>query len=134
MSDFTDAELAAFLDEALPASRCAELEHQLRSDTPLRNRLLEVRGRESAGLHTIGAIWRRARLSCPSRSDLGQFVLGTLDQEPHRYIQFHLEEIGCRYCQANLADLQASSRENDEPQKRRQRYFQTSAGYLSKDQ
>ena len=132
MSEFTDAELTAFLDEALPASRCSELEHQLRTDTDLRNRLVEVRGRETAGLHTIGAIWRRNRLSCPTRSDLGQFVLGTLEKEPHQYIQFHLEEIGCRYCQANLADLQASSQESDQPQERRRRYFQTSAGYLKK--
>lgn len=130
MSEFTEAELAAFLDEALPAGRCAELEHQLRTDSELRTRLVEVRGRETAGLHTIGAIWRRARLSCPTRSDLGQYVLGTLDKDHREYIEFHLEEIGCRYCQANLADLQASSAQNDQPAQRRQRYFQTSAGYL----
>ena len=133
MSDFTDAELAAFLDEALPASRCSQLEHELRSDADLRNRLIEVRGRETAGLHTIGAIWRRARLSCPSRSELGQYVLGTLDQDPQDYIRFHLDLIGCRYCQANLADLEAGSQSDDQPTQRRKRYFQTSAGYLNPD-
>lgn len=132
MSDFTDAELAAFLDEALPASRCAELEHELRSNADLRNRLVEVRGRETAGLHTIGAIWRRARLSCPTRSELGQYILGTLDEGAADYIRFHLERIGCRYCQANLADLQADA-QSDAPAQRRQRYFQTSAGYLKRD-
>jgi hypothetical protein len=134
MSQFTDAELTAFLEEALPASRCAELEHELRSNSELRGRLVEVRGRESAGLHTIGAIWRRARLSCPTRAELGQYVLGTLPKENSDYIQFHLETIGCRYCQANLADLQAASRQDEVPDQRRRRYFQTSAGYLrSKD-
>lgn len=133
MCDFTDAELAAFLDEALPANRCAELEHQVRADAGLRKRLLEIRGRETAGLHTIGAIWRRNRLSCPSRSELGQFVLGALEKAPHEYIQFHLEDIGCRYCQANLADLQAASTSDDQPARRRRRYYQTSAGYLKKD-
>ncbi len=133
MNEFTDAELAAFLDEALPASRCSELEHQLRTDTDLRNRLIDVRGRETAGMHTIGAIWRRARLSCPTRSELGQFVLGTLEEDPHEYITFHLEQIGCRYCQANLADLKSASQADSQPAKRRQRYFQTSAGYLKKN-
>ena len=125
MGDFTDAELAAFLEEALPASRCSELEHQLRTDTKLRSRLIEVQGRETAGLHTIGAIWRRSRLSCPSRAELGKYVLGTLDTEPRDYIRFHLEEIGCRYCQANLADLQSVSQSGKQPTKRRTRYFQT---------
>jgi hypothetical protein len=132
MSCFTDAELAAFLDEALPAGRCSELEHELRTNAQLRQRLIEVRGRESAGLHTIGAIWRRARLSCPSRTELGQYILGTLGTDASDYIRFHLDKIGCRYCQANLADLEAASRADEQPAKRRQRYFQTSAGYLNK--
>lgn len=133
MNLFTDAELAAFLDEALPAGRCSQLEHELRSSAELRNRLIEVRGRETAGLHTIGAIWRRSRLSCPGRSELGQYILGTLAEEPSDYIRFHLDTIGCRYCQANLADLEAASKSDDQPTQRRQRYFQTSAGYLKKD-
>lgn len=133
MNDFTDAELAAFLDEALPASRCAQLEHELRTSADLRKRLIDVRGRETAGLHTIGAIWRRARLSCPSRSELGQYVLGTLAKDPTEYIRFHLDKVGCRYCQANLADLEVDSTTDDQPTKRRNRYFQTSAGYLKKD-
>jgi hypothetical protein len=131
MSQFTDAELTAFLDEALPANRCAELEHELRSNRELRNRLREVRGREAAGLHTVGAIWRRSRLSCPSRTELGQYVLGTLSDAAADYVRFHLETIGCRYCQANLADLESASLPDEVPAQRRRRYFQTSAGYLS---
>lgn len=133
MSMFTDAELNAFLDEALPPSRSSELEHRLRSDQELRTRLIEVRGRDSAGLHTIGAIWRRNRLSCPSRPELGQFLLQTLDAEASDYVRFHLEVVGCRYCGANLADLREASQEVAQPLVRRQRYFQTSAGYLRRD-
>jgi hypothetical protein len=134
MTAFTDAELAAFLDEALPAARCSQLEHELRSNAELRNRLIEVRGRETAGLHTIGAIWRRSRLSCPSRTELGQLLLGTLESAAADYIRFHLDEIGCRYCQANLADLQAASEPSEAPTQRRQRYFQTSVGHLKKNE
>jgi hypothetical protein len=132
MRPFSDAELTAFLDEALPAARCSELEHELRTNARLRERLIEARGKESAGLHTIGAIWRRARLSCPDRTELGQFALGTLEAEPADYIRFHLETIGCRYCQANLLDLETAAEASDQPQQRRRRYFQTSAGYLKK--
>jgi hypothetical protein len=132
MRNFSEAELTAFLDEALPAGRCSELEHELRTNAELRNQLIEARGRESAGLHTLGAIWRRARLSCPDRTELGQYTLGTLESDQADYIRFHLQVIGCRYCQANLADLEAATEASDQPQQRRRRYFQTSAGYLKK--
>lgn len=132
MNHFSDAELSAFLDEALPPARCSQLEHELRSNTQLRQRLIEVRGRESAGLHTLGAIWRRNRLSCPDRAELGQFVLGTLEAEQRNYIQFHLQKIGCRYCQANLADIEPTDKTPEQATTRRTRYFQTSAGYLKK--
>jgi hypothetical protein len=102
----------------------------LRTDAALRDRLIGVRGRDAAGLHAIGAIWRRGRLSCPDRSELGQYVLGTLAAEAANYIQFHLEEIGCRYCQANLADLKNAAQTSEQNATRRRRYFQTSAGYL----
>ena len=133
MTTFTDAEIAAFLEEALPAERSSQLELAIRDDEQLRNRLIAVRGRETAGLHTIGAIWRRGRLSCPDRAELGRFVLGTLSSEQAGYIQFHIDEIGCRYCQANLADLQTAGEKTQQSSQRRQKYFQTSAGYLNKE-
>lgn len=129
MPEFTDAELVAFLDEALSDQRATMLETALRDDEKLRERLVMVRGRETAGLHTLGAIWRRSRLSCPSREDLGQYVLQTLPDDHADYIEFHLQTAECRYCEANLADLTAASEKQDATQRRR-KYFQTSAGYL----
>ena len=131
MAEFTDAELVAFLDEALSDERATQLEDQLRSDSPLRERLITVRGRETAGLHTLGAIWRRGRLSCPTREELGQFLLETLSEDQSDYIRFHLQTAECRYCLANLADLQAAAQTDDHVVRRR-KYFQTSAGYLKK--
>lgn len=131
MSDFSDAELVAFLDEALSDQRSTELESALRDDEELRQRLVTVRGREAAGLHTLGAIWRRSRLSCPSREELGQFLLELLDEPQADYIEFHLQTVQCRYCNANLEDLRSAA-ESSEPTRRRQKYFQTSAGYLRK--
>lgn len=72
----TDAQLSAYLDEALPVEQLAEIEQRLREDAELRQRLAAVIGRQDAGLHSIGVIWRRNRLSCPSREELGQYLLG----------------------------------------------------------
>ena len=45
------------------------------------------------------------------------------------YLQFHLDEIGCRFCQANVADLRQSADPNAE--RRVRKYFETSVGRLS---
>ena len=44
-------------------------------------------------------------MSCPTRDQLGGYLLEAGDPELLEYIRFHLEEIGCPYCQANLDDL-----------------------------
>ena len=134
----SDAQLSAFLEEALPAEQLAELERRLRDDASLRQRLATVIGREDAGLHSVGVIWRRRRLSCPDRSELAQYLLDVLEEEPAAYIRFHLEQVGCRYCAANLEDLRqaqaAASQQTTEPATRRKRYFETSAGHLRRSQ
>jgi hypothetical protein len=129
----TDADLEAFLDEALPAERMAQLEVALRDDQELKQRLTAVLGRRDAGVHSLGAIWRRRRLSCPSREQLGSHLLGVLDLAHDEYVRFHLTVVECRYCQASLEDLcdQHSAAEEEVVVKRRSRYFQSSAGYLS---
>ncbi len=137
----SDEVLSAYLEEALPVGQLADIERQLRDDTELRKRLAVVIGRQDAGLHSVGVIWRRNRLSCPSRDELGQYLLGILDSGPAAYIRFHLEDVGCRYCVANHEDLQSSgpfavqptaAEGSDQPSTRRRRYFETSAGHLKR--
>lgn len=131
----TDAELEAFLDEELSSAEMAQLEQLLRSDAQLSRRLAELLRRRDAGVHTLGSIWRRYRVSCPTRDQLGAFLLGTLEDPHTAYIQFHLNTIGCRLCQANLADLRSRQQESRDVQTTRQRkYFQSSAGYLRRDE
>jgi len=133
---FTVPDLAAYLDEALPAETMAAVEDALRRDVRLTARLAEIIARRDAGVHSVGDIWRRHRLSCPTREQLGSHLLGTLPDELANYIAFHVEEIGCRYCQANLEDLkqqqtQSAHRATAEgAAKRRRKYFQSSAGHL----
>jgi hypothetical protein len=134
MSDtFTQSELESFLDEALPAEEMARLEKALRKNRELAGRLAAVHARRNAGVHSLGDIWRRGRLSCPTREQLGSYLLHALSEEQAEYAEFHLHVVGCRYCQANLADLEAQQAEAGEAvQTRRRRFFQSSAGLLRK--
>ncbi len=130
---FSHSELEAYLDEALPTEQMAEVEESLRADPTLVEQLTAINSRRDAGVHSLGEVWRRERLSCPSREQLGSFLLGVLPEETAAYITFHIEKIGCRYCTANLADLRAQQAEADAGSPaRREKYFQSSAGYLKK--
>ena len=46
------------------------------------------------GDHSIGAVWRREHLSCPTREQLGSYLLEVLDEEIQDYVRFHLETVG----------------------------------------
>lgn len=130
-TDFTDAELLAFLDEGLAVDRMAAIENELRQSADLRTRTAALRQQRDSAGHSVGEIWRRERLSCPTRHQLGSFLLDALPADLTQYIQFHLQTIGCRYCAANLDDLrQSAQREPTETAHRRQRFFESSAGRM----
>jgi hypothetical protein len=58
-------------------------------------------------------------------------LLEALSTEQAEFIRMHLDETGCRFCQANLEDLKRKARETESDQLvRRQRIFQSSIGYL----
>lgn len=128
---WAQSDLESYLDETLPPDEIAQLERALRDDAKLLEQLATVCVQRDAGVHSLSAIWRRHRLSCPTREQLGAHLLGTLPEALDRYIVFHLDVVGCRYCQASLGDL---ARQHAEPaeavQGRRRKYFQSSAGYL----
>ena len=135
MVSFTDQQLQAYLDESLPSDLMADVEQALRDDEAVRDRIVNLAGMREAGVHSLGEIWRKNRLSCPTRQQLGSYVLGVLEPDLQDYVQFHIETVGCRLCLANLEDLKRQSTEQQQTaQTRRRRYFQTSAGYLGKTQ
>ena len=130
-SSFTEAELEAYLDEALAVEQMSAIEAALRKAPELVKQLAAISARRDAGVHSLGEIWRRARLSCPTREQLGSYLLGALGEEEEHYYKFHLEIVACRYCQANLADLDGQQVESaGVVETRQRRYFQSSAGYL----
>ncbi|MFO0914927.1 MAG: sigma-70 family RNA polymerase sigma factor [Pirellulales bacterium] len=92
-------------------------------------------GREGDASHVplddslLTQAWEQLRPSCPKRTTLGKLVLGALDGPWKDYIQFHVHELGCRFCQANLADVQLEA-QPDRPDPARQRILQSSIGFF----
>jgi hypothetical protein len=131
---FSEIELEAYLDESLPPARMAEIETALRDQPDMSAQLATINGRRDAGVHSLGEIWRRHRLTCPSREQLGSHLLGAAPKELTDYIRFHLTDIECRVCRANLDDLESQQADRkDHVESRRRKYFQSSAGYLRSD-
>ncbi|HWA97798.1 MAG TPA: hypothetical protein VG713_04875 [Pirellulales bacterium] len=127
----TDVDLLSYLEESLAPADMARIEQALRADAALAQRLAALAADREAGSHSVGAIWRRHRLSCPSRSRLGSFLLGVLGEQEAWYIRTHVDEVGCRICRANLDDLRNQPVEPAPAVAgRRTRYFQSSVGRL----
>jgi RNA polymerase sigma factor (sigma-70 family) len=76
-------------------------------------------------------IWEVGRFSCPKRSTIGAYVLGTLDNQWRQYVDFHVNTLGCRFCRANLDDLQTQNAKNQST-RLRARIMESTAGFLQK--
>jgi hypothetical protein len=131
MATINREQLQAYLDDSLNDGETAQVEKALRESEALRRLLRAIMQERDRGEHSIGAIWRRQRLSCPTREQLGNYLLQVLDGEQQSYIDFHLKTINCAFCLANYADLQARHKEAEPATaQRRRRFFESSAGYL----
>lgn len=131
-----DDQLRLYLSEALPADQMARVEKALRDSAELRDRLEIVRqGGSDPSLHTLGAFWRRGRLTCLSREQLGSYLLEVLEPEFSDYITFHLEVVECPLCRANLADLKGKADPHvpTARQRRKQAILHSSRHLLSGD-
>jgi hypothetical protein len=126
--------LIGYLEEALPADQMAKVEEHLRQSQAWRDALLEIQSDIDPGEHSVAQIWRRHRLTCPSRERLGAYMMDALPPDEADYFKFHLEVVKCRWCQANLQDLKenAPRTADEKPKARRKRFFQTSVGHLPK--
>jgi RNA polymerase sigma factor (sigma-70 family) len=59
--------------------------------------------------------WRRGRVSCPARHWLARHAAGTLEPGPAAFVTFHLGEMGCEWCAANVDDLERAREAALEP-------------------
>ena len=78
-------------------------------------------------------LWEYYRFSCPKRNTIGAYMLGTLEPDWHQYVEFHLNTLGCRFCRANLDDLQNQSRETQQ-EAFQARIMESTIGFLSRPQ
>ncbi len=81
--------------------------------------------------YILTEIWESLRLSCPKRSTIGAYLLGTLEKPWHDYVDFHLNKLGCKFCQANLDDLKDKNQQAGES-KFRKRIMESTIGFLNK--
>jgi hypothetical protein len=131
MAEFTREQWHAYLDDALTEVEMARMEQALRESDSLRRALRQAMQERDRGEHSLGAIWRRERLTCPTREDLSSYLFQVHDEARQEYIDFHLQTVACPYCAANLADLRARQKETEgQAKERRKRFFTSSAGYL----
>jgi len=131
LMSFTEADLLAYLDEALPPDRAAEIERVVRESGALRQRLSLLLERRDQGGHTLGEIWRRRQLSCIPRTELSRYLSGQLLQFERDYVEFHTGVIHCPVCEANLEDLRQLAQVPVEDQSlRRRKFFESSVGKL----
>jgi RNA polymerase sigma-70 factor (ECF subfamily) len=106
------ASLRGYLDELTPEDQAQLSEQDFSRDS------------------SIAAVWRSGRLSCLKRSTIGSHLLGVLEEPWTSYTEFHLEQVRCLMCRANLEDL--SREEVGGPTEDfTQKIFQSSAGFLS---
>jgi hypothetical protein len=131
MVEISREQLHAYLDDALSDVESARIERAVRDSAVLQNTLRIILQERDRGDHSIGAIWRRNRLTCATREQLGSYLLQVLDDDFQAYLRFHLEEIGCAFCNANLVDLQTAQQESSRAVKaRRRRLYASSAAHL----
>lgn len=128
MSSFTDQELRAYIAEELAVARSSALERQLAVDESLSVRLRQHLGESDSASLALRDVWQRGQLSCPSRSTWSDYLAGGLGDGLRQYLQFHLEEVGCRVCAANLDDLREQG--GPDADQRSRKFFQTSVGRL----
>ena len=60
---------------------------------------------------TVAAVWREERVSCPHPDLLQAYETRSLQDGALQFLDFHLNESECPYCNAVLGDLRARQSE-----------------------
>lgn len=79
----------------------------------------------------ITQVWQIYRPSCPKRNTIGAWLLGTLEKDWQDYVAFHLNTLGCHFCQANYQDLKEQNRQKG-ADKLHHRIMESTVGFLQK--
>jgi hypothetical protein len=60
---------------------------------------------------------------------VGRFLLGTLERPWQSYVDFHLNQLGCQFCRANLEDLKKQT-EDESAKVFQSRLMQSTIGFF----
>jgi hypothetical protein len=132
METISRQQIELYLQDALPSEFASRVENAIRENPSLLALVSQVRRESDYGEHSVGAIWRRARISCPSREQLSMFLEEVLDVGHTDYITGHLKLVGCHMCRAMLDDLiQGRNEPKAKRAERRKRILDSSAGILN---
>jgi hypothetical protein len=105
MHGFSDAQLLAYAEERLPMAATLQLEKSLESDEKLKTDLRRVCGQHLTGELSLATIWRDFQVGCLSQDQLAAYVGHQLGGALADYVRFHIDEVGCRICEARLDEL-----------------------------
>ena len=81
---------------------------------------------DESSSHLLTAVWESQRPSCPKRTTLGKFILEILPPGWDEFVDFHVNILGCTFCNANLAELQSPTETNSV----NDRLFSSTVGFL----
>lgn len=83
----------------------------------------------------LTSLWVDFRPSCPKRTTLGKFQLGTLKPAWDNYVEFHVNSLGCRFCTASLDDLEqlSAASESSSGIPLRNRIMESTVGFFQPD-
>ncbi len=79
----------------------------------------------------LTSVWETMRPSCSKRTTLGKYTLRILPCEWEDFVRFHVETLGCTFCNANLVDLSVTSESTAKPSQHL-RLFHSTIGFLKR--
>lgn len=95
----------------------------------------EVEGEIKSLSMSISLVWTEEGISCPHRDILKAYLAKSLSGGEADYVEFHLTEIACQFCNANLEDIRAldSEEESRYLDSVRERLNQSTSAFLRKN-
>ena len=82
---------------------------------------------EDPMLPNLRKVWIDQRPSCPKRTTLGKYTLEILPSAWSDFVRFHVDDLGCAFCLANLSELTA---ETSLSRQQSEQLFQSTIGFL----
>ena len=102
----------AYIDGALSPEEADAFTSMAYGDSELRGKIRTVQTEFDYHNHTVGSLWRRNQLTCPSDQEIVDYQRGELAiiyPKIADHLQFHLNSIRCIYCISTAAEWKQSA-------------------------